>query len=208
MADAPRSTWKPVRRGLTSVLPDIMVPSRLVVARTPAADAQRQDRSPGACRHQKLFLVPAAISASSASSNARASASHARFVFLVPVRALRPVRDSAASGDIESVSGIWRDVLRLAVGQDSTTIFRSRRSLTARGAGARPCAGERLGRHRFRSPISSASPTVHLRRAISKADHHRFGSAAARSRPRTRGCLAVRRDNAGLQMHSARQPCE
>jgi natural product biosynthesis luciferase-like monooxygenase protein len=98
-----------VRRGLTSVLPDVMVPSRLVVL-------ERLPLTPNGKIDRRALPVPEAIAgpAPSASSQQRieAQTQHTQTHF-------RPATDGAASGEIEAVSGIWRDVLRLpSVGLD------------------------------------------------------------------------------------------
>jgi natural product biosynthesis luciferase-like monooxygenase protein len=172
-----------VRRGLSSVLPDIMVPSRLVVLdRLPLTPNGKIDRralpapepiAEGSARDgagARRAATPSLSSPLPASSQQRADA-HGQ---------MRPGADIAASGDIESVSGIWRDVLRLpSVGLDDNFFDLGGHSLLAVQVLA--LVRERLGRT---IPITDLFrfPTVRL-----MARHLEGGSSSPGSAALDRG---------------------
>jgi hypothetical protein len=150
-----------VRRGLSSVLPDIMVPSRLVVLdRLPLTPNGKIDR--------RALPPPEAV------AEARPAASAE--LRIDTQKPLRPAGDVAASGDIESVSGIWRDVLRLpSVGLDDNFFDLGGHSLLAVQVLA--LVRERLNRT---IPITDLFrfPTVRLMARHLEGDPSSSGSAA------------------------------
>jgi natural product biosynthesis luciferase-like monooxygenase protein len=180
MADGCTLDTEAVRRGLTSVLPDIMVPSRLVVL-------ERLPLTPNGKIDRRALPSPEAVpgagghASSSASSDARGAARHApASSFSSPSAQLRPGADVAASGDIESVSGIWRDVLRLpSVGLDDNFFDLGGHSLLA--VQVLGLVRERLGRT---IPITDLFrfPTVRL-----MARHLEGGSSSSGSAALDRG---------------------
>lgn len=150
-----------VRRGLSSVLPDIMVPSRLVVLdRLPLTPNGKIDR--------RALPVPEAVA-----GTARSASTELRIDTQRPARA---GADVGASGDIESVSGIWRDVLRLpSVGLDDNFFDLGGHSLLAVQVLA--LMRERLGRT---IPITDLFrfPTVRLMARHLEGGPSSSGSAA------------------------------
>jgi acyl carrier protein len=174
IADGRSIDIEAVRRSLTSVLPDIMVPSRLVVLdRLPLTPNGKIDR--------RALPPPEAVAGArpAASAELRIDAQ----------RPLRPAGEVAVSGDIESVSGIWRDVLRLpSVGLDDNFFDLGGHSLLAVQVLA--LVRERLGRtipitDLFRFPTvrlmarhleggpSSSSGSAALDRGRARADARR-----------------------------------
>jgi natural product biosynthesis luciferase-like monooxygenase protein len=185
IADGRTIDVEAVRRGLTSVLPDIMVPSRLVVL-------ERLPLTPNGKIDRRALPVPEVIAgkAPSASSQQRVDAQTQAH--------LRPTTDGAASGDIEAVSGVWRDVLRLpSVGLDDNFFDLGGHSLLAVQVLA--LVRERFGRT---IPITDLFrfPTVRLMARHLEGGPLSAGSAAldrGRARADARRQARQRRPGAG-----------
>ena len=152
-------------------------------ARTPAADAERQDRSPRAAAPERRRRHGCR---SAPHANAAAASPPAQFA--------SGDADAAASGDIEAVSGIWQDVLRLpSVGLDDNFFDLGGHSLLAVQVLA--LVRERLGRT---IPITDLFrfPTVRLMARHLEGGSSSSGSAAL-DRGRARADARRQAGNAG-----------